>query len=117
MGVVDAGDPRRLHALRRHLRRRDGNGVYVPPGWTGKMPNGDTIKPGVSLPGHPLLVQERPGLAEGRDVPGRRRGADVHFHRFWAQTAIAAALGDYARLFEGTTPPPRHDGALASRRV
>src|SRR5690349_1044804 len=28
------------------------------------------------------------------------------FHRFWAQTAIAGALGDYARLFEGTTPPP-----------
>ena len=84
-----------------------GNGVYVPSGWTGTMPNGDVDQAGRLVPGHPHLVQERPaaGRRSRRPWPPAWRRTFT-FHRFWAQTAIAGALGDYARLFEGAPRPP-----------
>ncbi|WP_421735160.1 glycoside hydrolase family 48 protein [Cellulomonas sp.] len=83
-----------------------GNGVYVPPGWTGKMPNGDVIKPGVSFLDIRTWYKNDPSWPKVESALATGVAPTFTFHRFWAQTAIAGALGDYARLFEGTTPPP-----------
>ena len=107
MGVGSRRDPRRTTCGSTTSTSPAGNGVYVPPGWTGTMPNGDVIKPGVSLPGHPLLVQERPGLAEGRRrtwTAARRRRSRTTGSGRRPPSRVRSA--DYARLFEGTTPPP-----------
>ena len=63
------------------------------------MPNGDTIAAGKTLPGHPVLLQERPGLAEGRRLPEGGAAPTFNYHRFWAQADIAMAYADYGMLF------------------
>ena len=83
-----------------------GNGVYIPSGWTGKMPNGDAIKPGVSFLDIRTWYKNDPQWSKVQTALDTGVAPTLSFHRFWAQTAIAAALGDYSRLFEGTTPPP-----------
>ena len=83
-----------------------GNGVYVPPGWTGKMPNGDVIKPGVSFLDIRTWYKNDPSWPKVESALATGVAPTFTFHRFWAQTAIAGALGDYARLFEGGTTPP-----------
>ena len=52
-----------------------GNGIYIPSGWTGTMPNGDVIKPGVSFLDIRSWYKNDPALAEDRDGPGHRCGA------------------------------------------
>jgi len=83
-----------------------GNGVYVPPGWTGTMPNGDTIKPGVSFLDIRSWYKDDPSWSKVETALATGVAPQFTFHRFWAQTAIAGALGDYARLFEDDAPPP-----------
>ncbi|KQS98804.1 glycoside hydrolase family 48 protein [Cellulomonas sp. Leaf395] len=84
-----------------------GNGVYVPAGWTGTMPNGDVVKPGVSFLDIRSWYKNDPSWPKIETALATGVAPQFTFHRFWAQTAIAGALGDYARLFEGgTTPDP-----------
>ncbi|WP_250008063.1 glycoside hydrolase family 48 protein [Actinoplanes sp. M2I2] len=76
-----------------------GQGVYIPPGWSGKMPNGDEIKPGVSFldirsfykndPDYPKLD----AYLKGGPAP------TFNYHRFWAQVDVATGYADFARLF------------------
>ena len=73
-GVSVAGDPRRLQALRRRLQRvAPARASTCRRAGPATMPNGDAIAPGKTLPRHPVLLPERPGLAEGAGVPERRR--------------------------------------------
>jgi len=80
-----------------------GNGLYIPPGWTGKMPNGDVISAGKSFLDIRSFYKNDPewgkvqAYLDGGAVP------EFRYHRFWAQTAIATALADYDRFFEGST--------------
>jgi uncharacterized protein YjdB len=81
--------------------------VHVPAGWTGKMPNGDVIKSGVTF------IEIRKKYYDDPDWDALQQalttGTDYKkaYHRFWAQTEIALANAEYGRLFEaGTTPPP-----------
>ncbi|MBO3102122.1 exoglucanase CbhB [Cellulomonas fengjieae] len=83
-----------------------GNGVYVPAGWTGTMPNGDVIKPGVSFLDIRTWYKDDPSWSKIETALATGVAPQFTFHRFWAQTAIAGALGDYARLFEDDAPPP-----------
>ncbi len=82
-----------------------GNGVYVPAGWSGTMPNGDAIKPGVSFLDIRSWYKKDPSWSKVQTALDTGVAPQFTFHRFWAQTAIAGALGDYARLFEGGTAP------------
>jgi len=81
-----------------------GDGVYVPSGWTGKMPNGDVIKPGVSFLDIRTWYKQDPQWSKVQTALDTGVAPTFRFHRFWAQTAIAAALADYDRLFGTTTP-------------
>jgi hypothetical protein len=76
-----------------------GQGVYIPPGWTGTMPNGDAIRPGTTFLGIRSFYRDDPdwpkvqAFLDGGPVPV------FTYHRFWAQADVAMAYADYARLF------------------
>ncbi|MCR6648508.1 MAG: cellulose binding domain-containing protein [Cellulomonas sp.] len=82
-----------------------GDGIYIPSGWTGTMPNGDVIKPGVSFLDIRSFYKKDPAWSKVQTALSTGVAPTFTYHRFWSQTAIAAALADYSRLFdEGTTP-------------
>ncbi|OAH15371.1 glycoside hydrolase family 48 protein [Streptomyces jeddahensis] len=74
--------------------------VYVPSGWTGTMPNGDTIDSSSTFASIRSFYEDDPAWSkiesylEGGAVP------TFTYHRFWAQADIALALGSYAELIE-----------------
>lgn len=83
--------------------------VYIPQGFTGKMGNGDEIKPGVTF------LDIRSKYKEDPDFPRlqaayeeyKKTGEfnfEMQYHRWWAQCDFAVALGTMDYLF-GTTPP------------
>ncbi|GEK17385.1 hypothetical protein CPE01_11180 [Cellulomonas persica] len=83
----------------------NGNGIYIPSGWTGTMPNGDAIKPGVSFLDIRSFYKNDPQWSKVETALRTGVAPEFSYHRFWSQTAIAAALADYDRLFDdGTTP-------------
>ncbi|MGC8825344.1 MAG: glycoside hydrolase family 48 protein, partial [Bacteroidales bacterium] len=77
--------------------------VYIPAGWTGKMPNGDIIQPGVKF------IDIRSKYRQDPDFPKLQQaytsGTDyvAKYHRFWAQVDIALANAEYGRFFGGTS--------------
>ncbi len=92
--------------------------TYVPPGWSGKMPNGDEIKPGSTFLSIRSKYKQDP---EWPAVDAMIKGGPVvkiKFHRFWAQSDVAIANATYGWLFPetGTTPaaaPPMASAAPA----
>ena len=82
-----------------------GDGIYIPAGWTGTMPNGDVIKPGVSFLDIRSFLKDDPQWSKVQTALDGGPAPTFTYHRFWAQTAIAAALADYARMFDGGTTP------------
>ncbi|AEI13168.1 exoglucanase CbhB [Cellulomonas gilvus] len=81
-----------------------GDGVYIPAGWSGTMPNGDAIKPGVSFLDMRSFYKNDPAWSKVENALATGKAPTFTYHRFWAQTAIAAALADYDRLFGEDTP-------------
>lgn len=73
--------------------------VYVPNGWRGKYPNGDTIDSSATF------IKIRSFHKKDRDWPkveSYLKGGPApkfRFHRFWAQADIAIAMGTYGLLF------------------
>ncbi|MBT0994103.1 cellulose binding domain-containing protein [Cellulomonas sp. DKR-3] len=82
-----------------------GDGVYIPAGWTGTMPNGDVIKPGGTFLDIRSFYKNDPQWSKMQTALDTGVAPTFTFHRFWSQTAIAAALADYDRLF-GDGPAP-----------
>ncbi|MDC0709368.1 glycoside hydrolase family 48 protein [Stigmatella sp. ncwal1] len=81
-----------------------GDGVYVPPGWTGKNAQGAVID------ANSTFISLRPKYQQDPDWPKVQAylagGAvpEFTYHRFWAQADVAMAMADYGRLLEGGTP-------------
>ncbi|MFC4535965.1 glycoside hydrolase family 48 protein [Sphaerisporangium dianthi] len=74
--------------------------IYVPSGWTGKMPNGDTINSSSTF------ISIRSWYKNDPDWPkvqaylnGTGPAPTFNYHRFWAQVDVAVALAEYGRLF------------------
>ncbi|MCP2205496.1 glycoside hydrolase family 48 protein [Lentzea flava] len=76
-----------------------GEGPYVPPGWTGKMPNGDQIAQGATF------LSMRSGFRNDPQWPKVQSYLDggpaptFTYHRFWAQAEIATAFALHAEIF------------------
>jgi len=85
-----------------------GNGTYVPAGWSGTMPNGDVIEPGISFLDIRSFYLDDPEWDKVQAHLDGGPAPEFRYHRFWAQTAVATALADYDRLFGegGGTPDP-----------
>lgn len=77
-----------------------GETVYVPSGWSGTMPNGDTIAPGATFLSIRTQYETDPNYAKvAAYVAGTGPAPVINYHRFWAQTDVATAYGVYYLLF------------------
>ncbi len=77
--------------------------VYVPAGWTGKMPNGDVIKPGVKFLDIRTKYKSDPDFPALQAAYNAGTSFQKKYHRFWAQTDIALANAEYGYFFAGGT--------------
>lgn len=82
--------------------RRVADPVYVPPGWTGTMPNGDPIDSSSTFMSIRSFYKNDPDYARvWAYATGQSDTAPVFtYHRFWAQADVALAMADYGRLFD-----------------
>ncbi|MFI6736040.1 glycoside hydrolase family 48 protein [Nonomuraea sp. NPDC050451] len=74
--------------------------VYVPSGWSGKMPNGDTINSSSTFISIRSFYKNDPDWAKvDAFLKGTGPAPVFNYHRFWAQVDVAVALAEYGRLF------------------
>ncbi|MFI7599987.1 glycoside hydrolase family 48 protein [Actinoplanes sp. NPDC049681] len=76
-----------------------GQGIYIPPGWSGTMPDGDVIKPGVSFVDIRSFYKRDPDWPKVQAYLDGGPAPIFTYHRFWAQVDVATGYADYARLF------------------
>ncbi|MQS07855.1 endoglucanase [Streptomyces sp. IF17] len=73
--------------------------IYIPPGWSGTMPNGDVIEPGSTFLSIRSFYEDDPDWPKVEAYLNGGPEPVFEYHRFWAQADIAMALGTYADLF------------------
>jgi len=73
--------------------------VYVPSGWTGKMPNGDPISSNSTFLSIRSWYKKDADYKKIETYLGGGAVPTFTYHRFWAQADIALAFGSYAILF------------------
>ncbi len=84
--------------------------VYVPAGFTGTMPNGDVIQPGVSFLDIRSDLKNDPEFGRLETAYNAGQEYTQRYHRSWAQIEVALANAEYGFFFaEDTTPA----GAIA----
>ncbi|HEY2673284.1 MAG TPA: glycoside hydrolase family 48 protein [Rugosimonospora sp.] len=90
--------------------------VYVPSGWTGKMPNGDNIASGATFLSIRSFYRNDPDFPKVQAYLNGGAVPSFTYHRFWAQADIALALATYSELFGGggTVSPSATASATAS---
>ncbi|MEU1040414.1 glycoside hydrolase family 48 protein [Streptomyces sp. NPDC005907] len=76
------------------------DGVYVPSGWTGKMPNGDTVNSSSTFLSMRSFYKNDPAWSKIESYLAGGAAPTFTYHRFWAQADIALAMGSYAELLE-----------------
>jgi chitodextrinase len=96
--------------------------VYVPTGWSGKMPNGDAIVPGATFTSIRSWYKSDPNWSQVQTYLNGGAAPVFTYHRFWAQADIAMAYAVYGELFEGagtgpTATPPTVPTGLAASNV
>ncbi|MET7787972.1 glycoside hydrolase family 48 protein [Streptomyces sp900116325] len=91
--------------------------VFVPDGWSGEMPGGDTVEPGVTFIGMRSWYRDDPDWPKVQAYLDGGPAPTFTYHRFWAQAALALAFSIYAELLvEGDggsdTEPPTAPAGL-----
>ncbi|TDP97774.1 glycoside hydrolase family 48 protein [Labedaea rhizosphaerae] len=101
--------------------KRFGDQVYVPSGWSGTMPNGDKVQPGVTFIGMRSFYKTDPRWPDVQAyVNGTGPAPKFTYHRFWAQADVAMAFAVYSELFGGgggggdTQPPTTPTGVTVT---
>ncbi|MFJ5974724.1 glycoside hydrolase family 48 protein [Streptomyces sp. NPDC093060] len=79
---------------------RFGDSVYVPSGWSGKMPNGDAINSSSTFSSIRSFYKNDPAWSKIEAYLGGGAAPVFTYHRFWAEADIALAMGSYAELLE-----------------
>ncbi|MFI9340922.1 glycoside hydrolase family 48 protein [Streptomyces sp. NPDC052773] len=74
--------------------------VYIPSGWTGTMPNGDTINSSSTFTSIRSFYKNDPAWSKIEAYLAGGAAPTFTYHRFWAQVDIATAMGSYAELLE-----------------
>ncbi|MFJ4358999.1 glycoside hydrolase family 48 protein [Streptomyces massasporeus] len=74
--------------------------LYVPSGWTGKMPNGETIDSSSTFSSIRSFYKNDPAWSKIEAYLKGGAAPVFTYHRFWAQADIALAMGSYAELLE-----------------
>lgn len=81
---------------------RYGDPVYVPPGFTGTMPNGDPIENGATFISLRSFMKNDPGWPKVQaylDSPVDANVPEFTYHRFWANAEYAISLGAMHQYF------------------
>jgi hypothetical protein len=73
--------------------------VYVPSGWTGTMPNGDTVNSSSTFGSIRSFYQDDPAYSKVTSYLNGGAAPSFTYHRFWAQADIALAMASYGDLF------------------
>jgi hypothetical protein len=76
-----------------------GEGVYVPQGWTGDMPNGDQITAGADFLSIRSFYEDDPEWPKVQSYLDGGSAPAFTYHRFWAQAEIATAFSLHVQLF------------------
>jgi glycosyl hydrolase family 48/cellulose binding protein with CBM2 domain/Big-like domain-containing protein len=76
-----------------------GEGVYVPPGWSGEMPNGDPIGAGSDFLSIRSFYEDDPQWPTVQAYLDGGPAPTFTYHRFWAQAEIATAFSLHVQLF------------------
>jgi hypothetical protein len=76
-----------------------GEGVYVPPGWTGEMPNGDQIDEDADFLSIRSFLRDDPEWSKVQSYLDGGPAPTFTYHRFWAQAEIATAFSLHVELF------------------
>ncbi|MER6037134.1 glycoside hydrolase family 48 protein [Streptomyces sp. NPDC001835] len=79
---------------------RFNDSVYVPSGWSGRMPNGDAVNSSSTFSSIRSFYKNDPAWSK---IEGYLKGGAAPvftYHRFWAEADIALAMGSYAELLE-----------------
>jgi hypothetical protein len=93
--------------------KRFNDPVFVPSGWTGKMPNGDPINSSSTFSSIRSFYKSDPNYAAIQAyVAGTGPVPSFTYHRFWAQADIAMAFAVYSELF--VTPPSGSPTVIAT---
>ncbi|WP_371664571.1 glycoside hydrolase family 48 protein [Streptomyces sp. NBC_00280] len=79
---------------------RFNDSLYVPSGWTGKMPNGETIDSSSTFSSIRSFYKSDPAWSKIEAYLKGGAAPVFTYHRFWAQADIALAMGSYAELLE-----------------
>jgi hypothetical protein len=74
-------------------------GLYIPPGYSGRMPNGDVIQAGSTFLSIRSFYQNDPEWPKIQAHLAGGPAPTFTYHRFWAQADIAMALSDFGHLF------------------
>ncbi|BCB83287.1 glycoside hydrolase family 48 protein [Phytohabitans suffuscus] len=75
-----------------------GQGLYIPPGYTGTMPNGDAINSNSTFISIRSFLRNDPEWPKVEAYLNGGPAPTFTYHRFWAQVDVAMALHDYDRL-------------------
>jgi hypothetical protein len=76
-----------------------GQGVYVPPGWTGRMPNGDPINASSTFGSIRSFYAADPDFPKVQAYLNGGPAPTFTYHRFWAQAEVATAFAVHVDLF------------------
>jgi hypothetical protein len=91
------------HGVANKEERKDYNRfnekVYVPSGWTGKMPNGDVIDSSATFIKIRSFYKKDKDWAQVEKYLNGGAVPTFTYHRFWAQADIALSMGAYGLLF------------------
>ncbi len=79
--------------------------VYVPSTFSGKMPDGDAIIPGIKFMDIRSQYKKDPDYDKLLTAYNAGTSPTFNYHRFWAQCEIAIANGTYAILFDNSPLP------------
>jgi hypothetical protein len=74
-------------------------GLYIPSGFSGTMPNGDPINSSSTFISIRSFLRNDPDWAKVQTYLNGGASPSFTYHRFWAQSDIAMALADFGSLF------------------
>ena len=74
-------------------------GLYVPPGWTGTMPNGDKINSSSTFESIRSFYKNDPDWSKVQSYLDGGSAPTFTYHRFWSQSEIATAFATHVDLF------------------
>ncbi|MFF0779614.1 glycoside hydrolase family 48 protein [Streptomyces sp. NPDC003720] len=79
---------------------RFNDSVYVPSGWSGRMPNGDAVNSSSTFSSIRSFYKNDPAWSKIEAYLKGGAAPVFTYHRFWAEADVALAMGSYAELLE-----------------